>query len=227
MALFGTGDTPDRTADPGKQRRHMVEDQLRRRDIRDERILEVMGRIPREEFVRPSDRALAYDDGPLPIGHGATISQPFIVALMTQSIAPCPGDRVLEIGTGSGYQAAVLGDITAEVYSIEILEELSRTATARLEKLGYDNIQIRAGDGYRGWPDRAPFDAIVVTAAPPEVPAPLLEQLAPGGRMIIPVGRIDQELLVIVRTEGGLERQRVIPVRFVPMTGEAQEPPRS
>jgi len=183
-----------------------------------------MGKVPRHEFD-PSDVAgMAYVDGPLPIGWRQTISQPYIVALMSELAAPRPGARVLEVGTGSGYQAAVLSELGAEVYSIEIIEPLARRAAATLARLGYASVHTRTGDGYRGWPEAAPFDAIVVTAAPAAVPEPLRQQLKIGGRLVLPVGTRAQELRVITRTAQGWDERKVIPVVFVPMTGEAQTP---
>ncbi len=203
-------------------RERMVADQIEARGVRDARVLAALRRVPRHEFVPERDRARAYRDGPLPIGHGQTISQPYVVAVMTELAAPGPRDRVLEIGTGSGYQAALLAELAGEVYSIEIVEPLAERATATLERLGYE-VHVRHGDGYRGWPEKAPFDAIVVTAAPERVPPALLEQLAEGGRLVIPVGDLYQELEVHRRTAEGIEVERVFAVRFVPMTGEAQE----
>ncbi len=200
----------------------MVTTQIEARGVRDPRVLDAMRRVERHRFVPEWLREHAYGDRPLPIGHEQTISQPYIVALMTEEALVKPGARVLEIGTGSGYQAAVLSVLAGQVYTIEIVEPLAREAAARLEALGYRNVTVRAGDGYRGWPERAPFDAIVVTAAPPELPQPLLDQLAVGGRLVAPVGEGDQELVVVERTAAGLQRRRIIPVRFVPMTGEAQ-----
>ncbi len=207
--------------DFGALRERMVREQLASRDVKDARVLAAMRRVPRHEFVPAALRAQAYADGPLPIGHEQTISQPYIVALMTQLAALGPASRVLEVGTGSGYQAAILAEVARDVYTIEIVEPLARSAEATLRRLGYERVHVRAGDGYRGWPEAAPFDAILVTAAPERVPAPLLEQLAVGGRLVIPVGRIDQELEVHRRTATGFEVERVAPVRFVPMTGEA------
>ncbi len=200
----------------------MVREQIERRGVRDPRVLHAMYTVPRHLFVPEGSRERAYDDGPLPIGDGQTISQPYIVAFMTEAIRPQATDRVLEVGTGSGYQAAVLSTLVAEVFSIEIHPGLMETARRRLAELGYSNVTLRTGDGYRGWPEAAPFDAIIVTAAPPAVPQPLVDQLKPGGRMILPVGSGDQELVRIVRTPGGVEREPLLPVRFVPMTGEAQ-----
>jgi len=203
-------------------RARMVASQIEARGVRDRRVLDAMARVERQLFVPEPLRALAHDDRPLPIGHGQTISQPYVVALMTELARVAPGARVLEIGTGSGYQAAVLSVLAGEVYSIEIVEPLAREARERLARLGYRNVDVRAGDGYRGWPEKAPFDAIVVTAAPPEIPEPLLSQLAIGGRLVAPVGEVSQELVVIERTASGLRRTSVGLVRFVPMTGEAE-----
>jgi protein-L-isoaspartate(D-aspartate) O-methyltransferase len=205
-------------------RDRMVRHTIEARGVRDSLVLAAMRAVPRHLFVPASARSRAYADHPLPIGAGQTISQPYIVALMTELLDIGPGDRVLEIGTGSGYQAAVLAEITDAVYSIEIIRILGRRAEAVLHRLGYDHVQVRIGDGYRGWPEQAPFDAVIVTAAPDHVPEPLVEQLAPGGRLVIPVGDRYQELLRITRREdGGVDQERIIPVRFVPMTGEAQE----
>jgi protein-L-isoaspartate(D-aspartate) O-methyltransferase len=205
-------------------RERMVQRQLAGRDIRDERVLAAMTKVPRHEFVPAYLRDQAYDDRPLPIGHEQTISQPYIVAFMTEQLKLRATDRVLEIGTGSGYQAAVLAELVAEVYSIEIVEPLAREAQATLDRLGYRNIRLRIGDGYQGWAEQAPFDAIIVTCAPERVPQPLIDQLRDGGRMIIPVGEVyNQELILLERTGGTLERRAVLPVRFVPMTGKAQD----
>ncbi len=209
------------------QRHAMVERQLRGRDIDDRRVLDAMRRVPRHELVPPRLRDEAYADYPLPIGHDQTISQPYIVAFMTQALKPRPGDRVLEIGTGSGYQAAVLAELVAEVYTIEIVAPLGERARADLERLGYRNVHVRIGDGYEGWPEHAPFDAIIVTCAPEDVPRPLVEQLRDGGRMIIPVGdlRRGQELYLLEKRGGEVVRRAILPVRFVPMTGRAQDGP--
>lgn len=212
--------TGDRTAD----RERMVETQLRPRGIRDERVLRAMARVPRHLFVPAQVRRDAYADHPLPIGHGQTISQPYIVAFMTEALALDEGHRVLEIGTGSGYQAAILGELVKEVYTIEILEPLARSAGATLETLEYDNVHVRAGNGYAGWPDKAPFDRIIVTAAPEAVPPALVEQLEVGGIMAIPVGDVFQELRILRRTPDGLETLKTLPVRFVPMTGRKDDP---
>jgi protein-L-isoaspartate(D-aspartate) O-methyltransferase len=188
-----------------------------------DRVMAALGSVPREEFVPTAYRHRAYDNTPLPIAAGQTISQPLIVALMTELLDPQPDDVVLEVGTGSGYQAAVLSSLVARVYSIEIVEELARSADAVLHELGYNNVVVRAGDGYAGWPEHAPFDGIIVTAAAEELPPPLLQQLKPGGKLIIPVGETHgyQELLLIeVDSNGEIDRQSVLPVRFVPLTGD-------
>lgn len=198
-------------------RNRMVARQLAARDISDARVLRAMERVPRHEFVPAELREEAYDDNPLPIGFRQTISQPYIVAYMTQAADVAPGDRVLEIGTGSGYQAAVLGELAREVYTIEIVPELAERSRALLARMGYRNVQVRHGDGYAGWPEHAPFDAIVVTAAPDHVPRALVEQLAVNGRMVIPVGDVHQEMRVITRTSRGVTEERTIPVRFVPL----------
>ena len=197
----------------------MVERQLRWRGIRDADVLRVMGAVPREKFVPKELQTSAYDDRPLPIGYGQTISQPYIVAFMTEQLQPKKTQRVLEIGTGSGYQAAVLSDLVAEVYTIEIVRPLAERAEAVLRELGYKNVHVKAGDGYKGWPEHAPFDAIIVTAAPDHVPAPLVEQLKEGGRMVIPVGKSGaQELYLLEKRGGQVKQTAVIPVRFVPLT---------
>jgi protein-L-isoaspartate(D-aspartate) O-methyltransferase len=205
------------------ERERMVSEQLAARGIRDERVLEAMRRVPRHRFVDPEEVPYAHEDRPLPIGHGQTISQPFIVAFMTEALELDGTERVLEIGTGSGYQAAVLAELAREVFTIEIVPALGEEARARLAELGYRNVHVLVGDGYQGWPEHAPFDAIIVTAAPDHVPQPLVEQLAPLGRMIVPVGTRDQELVLLRRTETGLVSESVLPVRFVPMTGRAYE----
>ena len=188
----------------------------------DPRVMAVMGRVPRHEFVPANQRSNAYRNRPLPIGHGQTISQPYIVALMTDLLEPRPDHRVLEIGTGSGYQAAVLAELTGHVYSIEIIEKLGEQAIERLARLGYDNVSVRLGAGYYGWEEHAPFDTIVVTAAASHVPPPLVEQLKPGGRMVIPVGSrfLTQQLVLIEKQQDGqLITRQLLPVRFVPLTG--------
>ena len=189
----------------------------------DPRVMTAIARVPRHEFVPATQRRHAYDNRPLPIGFGQTISQPYIVALMSDLIKPRPGDSVLELGTGSGYQAAMLAELTGHVYSIEIIEELGEQAAGRLSRLGYDNVTTRIGDGYYGWEEHAPFDAIVVTAAASHVPPPLVEQLKPGGRMVIPVGSrfLTQQLVLIEKDPGGqLITRQILPVMFVPLTGE-------
>lgn len=207
------------------QRREMVAEQIAApgREVKDARVLRAMGSVPRHEFIPADSRVRAYADRPLPIGFGQTISQPFIVAFMTEQLAPQPTHRVLEIGTGSGYQAAVLSGLVADVYTIEIVEPLARRAAADLDRLGYRNVHVRAGDGYRGWPGAAPFDSIIVTCAPDHVPAPLVAQLKEGGRMVIPVGGFgSQRLHILEKVNGRLEERAVLPVSFVPMTGEAE-----
>jgi protein-L-isoaspartate(D-aspartate) O-methyltransferase len=202
------------------QRGRMVDEQLRARDIHNSLVLGAMLKVPRHLFVPEPQRARAYDDGPLPIGLDQTISQPYIVAFMTQALELEPGHRVLEIGTGSGYQAAVLSLLAKEVYTIEILPPLAERARKTLADLGYRNIQVRTGNGYLGWPEYAPYDRIMVTAAPAEVPAALVQQLKVGGLMAIPVGTANQELRILRRTVTGTETLRTLPVRFVPMTGK-------
>jgi len=201
------------------ERDRMVAQQIRARGIQDPRVLAAMERVPRHLFVPQSARGEAYDDHPLPIGHGQTISQPFIVAFMTEALDVSAEHRVLEIGTGSGYQAAVLAELAREVYTIEILEPLAESARATLESMQYRNVHVRAGNGYEGWPEHAPYDRIIVTAAPPEVPPALVEQLRVDGLMAIPVGTAVQELRILRRTRTGLETIKTLPVRFVPMTG--------
>jgi protein-L-isoaspartate(D-aspartate) O-methyltransferase len=205
------------------ERRRMVKEQLSNfgYGVTNPRVLAAMGKVPRHEFVPQDFRDRAYDDGPLPIGFGQTISQPYIVAFMTEHLDPRPTDRVLEIGTGSGYQAAVLAELTKEVYTIEIVDELARRASVDLKRLGYTNVYVRAGDGYQGWPEAAPFDDIIVTCSPQQVPQPLVDQLKEGGWMIIPVGPFwDQNLILLHKQGGCLDQRGVLPVRFVPMTGQ-------
>ncbi|MBM4319248.1 MAG: protein-L-isoaspartate(D-aspartate) O-methyltransferase [Deltaproteobacteria bacterium] len=206
------------------ERRAMVHDQLAARDIADPRVLAALERVPRHHFVRPGEQRQAYRDHPLPIGLEQTISQPYIVAFMTQALRLGPGERVLEIGTGSGYQAAVLAELGLEVYTIEIVPELAERARRACSELGYRNIRFRAGDGYRGWPEAAPFAAIMVTAAPDHVPPALLEQLGEGGRLVLPLGSHFQELVRLEKQADWIVRERLLPVRFVPMTGEAMQP---
>lgn len=200
-----------------KARREMVENQIRRRGITDEKVLQAMLKVPRHLFVLESWRELAYSDEPLPIGEGQTISQPYIVAYMTAALNLQSDEKVLEIGTGSGYQTAILAEIVAEVYTVELIPELSRRAQAVLQELGYTKIHFRIGDGTLGWPEYAPYDAILVAAAPASVPVPLVEQLKVGGRMIIPVGVDFQELVLVTRKKKGWDEKRLIGVRFVPL----------
>ena len=207
------------------QRLRMVSEQIEARGVSDPRLLAALRTVPRHEFVPSSERAHAYEDRAVGVGNGQTISQPYVVALMTELAALQPGARVLEIGTGSGYQAAVLAELGAEVFSIEIVAPLARRAAATLARLGYGTVHLRQGDGYRGWPEAAPFEAILVTAAAPRVPPALLAQLAPGGRLVIPLGDAEQQLEVHTRGPDGFEVRRVLPVRFVPMTGQVRSPP--
>jgi protein-L-isoaspartate(D-aspartate) O-methyltransferase len=216
---------PPEPLDPcAAERVRMVKEQIDRRGVRDSRVLRAMESVPRHLFVPESLRASAHDDGPLPIGEGQTISQPYIVAFMSEAIRPRPTDRVLEVGTGSGYQTAVLSRLVAHVYTIELRSRLAEAARARLLELGYVNVSVRLGDGRRGWPEEAPFDAMIVTAAPDEVPPALLDQLAVGGRLLIPLGTLDQELVRLTRREGRIEREMLLPVRFVPLTRETGRP---
>ncbi len=234
LILFGgcsVGRTDRTTASPHQaeqtsnwavQRREMVESQLRARDIFSPTVLTAMARVPRHLFVPLKERALSYNDHPLPIGYQQTISQPYIVAYMTQLLNLPEEAKVLEIGTGSGYQAAVLAEVANEVYTIEILPELAERAVSTFAQLGIGGVQVRVGDGYLGWPEQAPFDGIIVTAAPDHVPQPLIEQLAVGGKLVLPVGRGFQIMTVLTKTEGGITTSETIPVRFVPMTGRAR-----
>lgn len=198
----------------------MVDTQIRYRGVKDEKVLAALEKVPRHLFVPEKYRRFSYEDTPLPIGEDQTISQPYIVALMTELLVLKAGERVLEIGTGSGYQAAVLAELTDKVYSIEILKGLAESAERKLGELGYKKVKVKCGDGYQGWKEYAPFDGIIVTCAPPYVPGPLMEQLAEGGRMVIPVGELYQELKVLKKIKGKIVQQSSIPVRFVPMTGE-------
>ena len=221
LCLSACDSQPATEATFAAERRRMVEEQLAApgRNIQNRRVLEAMATVPRHEFVPKALWNLAYRDEPLPIGQGQTISEPFIVAFMTEQLDPKPTDRVLEIGTGSGYQAAVLSQLAAEVYTIEIIESLAKRAKAALKRLGYNNVKVLAGDGYQGWPDHAPFDGIIVTCAPDHIPQPLVEQLRDGGRMIIPVGPPDNQQLYVLQKHGTkVEQKAVLPVRFVPMT---------
>ncbi|MDH5717485.1 MAG: protein-L-isoaspartate(D-aspartate) O-methyltransferase [Spirochaetia bacterium] len=206
------------------KREKMVKTQIEARGITNKSIIEAMIKIERHKFVPEEYYKFAYDDGPLPIGYEQTISQPYIVAYMTNELYPKKDDKALEIGTGSGYQAAVLSVLVKDVYSIEIVNSLCEKTKEMLEKEKYNNIHVQCGDGYKGWPEKAPFDLIIITAAPPEIPKPLINQLAKGGRMIVPVGEFYQELILIKKdSKGNIEKERLIPVRFVPMTGEAQK----
>ena len=224
VALRGLRARETQVADFPAQRERMVKEQIVMRGVVEERVLAAMRKVPREEFVPAEFRAESYTDRPLPIGYDQTISQPFIVAFMTEELRPQPTDRVLEIGTGSGYQAAILAELVAEVYSIEIIEPLTKNAEATLQRLGYKNVHVKPGDGYKGWPEHAPFDSIIVTCAPERVPQPLIDQLKEGGRMIIPVGaKFAQELYLLEKKNGRLEQSAVLPVRFVPMAGEGAE----
>ncbi len=199
----------------------MVDQQLKPRGIKDERVLAAMAKVPREDFVPADQRANAYQDGPLPIGYDQTISQPYVVAFMTEQLRPKPGYRVLEVGTGSGYQAAILAELVADVYTIEIVEPLAKTAKTTLQRLGYKNVHLKWDDGYQGWPEEAPFDAIIVTCAPDKVPQPLIDQLKNDGRMVIPVGeRFAQQLYLVEKKNGQLKESVTLPVRFVPMLRE-------
>jgi len=225
LALLPAGVRPAGADELAERRQRMVETQIRARGIESPAVLAAMAKVPRHLFVPDTYREQAHEDYPLPIGESQTISQPYIVALMTSLLELPRGAKVLEIGTGSGYQAAVLAEIAGDVYTIEILEPLAARAKATLEQIGYRNVHLRQGDGFDGWPEAAPFDGIVVTAAPPKVPQPLLDQLKVGGKLVIPVGRFFQDLVVYTRTADGFDKKNVIPVRFVPMTGEAQKAP--
>ena len=201
-------------------RERMVETQIRARDITNTAVLQAMGRVPRHLFVPDDVRPFAYEDRPLPIGRGQTISQPYIVAYMTEALQVEPSHTVLEIGTGSGYQAAILAEIVKQVYSVEIVPDLAETARRAIAEAGYKNIEVRTGNGYMGWHDHAPFDRIIVTAAPAEIPQSLVDQLAVGGVMVVPVGTASQEIVVINRTPDGIVQKRTIEVRFVPMVSK-------
>ncbi len=221
-----SADSPNGRDDDGQQREarnQMIDRQLSLagRRIKDERVLKAMREVPRQRFVPRSLRDHAYDDSPLPIGFGQTISQPYIVAFMTEMLRLKPTDRVLEVGTGSGYQTAVLAELAKEIYSIEIIEPLAERAEKTLAEMNIKNVHVRAGDGYQGWPEHAPYDAVIVTCAPDAIPQTLCDQLAEGGRMMIPVGPTagSQELILLEKHDGKLTQQAVLPVRFVPMTG--------
>ena len=223
---FDGSDAGAPSSDPTRQaeRERMVERQIEARGVKDTAVLRAMRQVPRHLFVPVSYAPQAYRDGPLALGHGQMISQPYIVAFMAEALRLRGDDRVLEIGTGSGYQTAVLAQLARDVFSIEIVKPLAEQAAAKLKELGYANVQVRVGDGYQGWPEHAPYDAILVSAAPDHIPQPLLDQLAVGGRMILPLGKkFSQDLMLIRRTHSGYERTPLLPVAFVPMTGEAQE----
>ena len=218
------GQNTDTTSDSfALERNAMVDQQIRAREITAPAVLSAMRKVPRHRFVPEEARHLAYDDHPLRIGFDQTISQPYIVAYMTEAADISPRDKVLEIGTGSGYQAAVLGEVAREVYTIEIIPELAASASKTLAELGYTNVHAKAGNGYLGWPEHAPFDAILVTAAPDQVPQALVDQLALGGRMVVPVGEIVQNMMIIEKTKNGVVTRQTIPVRFVPMTGKPRQ----
>ena len=205
---------------------HMVEKQIQRRGVKDPAVLAAMRVVKRHELVPVAYREKAYEDHPLPIGEDQTISQPYIVGLMSELLQAETGDKILEIGTGSGYQAAVLAEMGLEVFTIEIIESLAKRATEDLARIGYPEVRVKWGDGYQGWPEEAPFDRIIITAAPPQLPQPLIEQLKPGGRLVVPVGRGVQDLNVYTKNKNGkVSIKTIIPVRFVPMTGRAQEDP--
>jgi protein-L-isoaspartate(D-aspartate) O-methyltransferase len=218
---FGACAQQQKPQDYAEQREQMVQAQIAARGVDDARVLEAMREVPRHEFMPPKVRRLAYADRPVPIGEGQTISQPFIVAYMTAALNPEPQDKVLEIGTGSGYQAAVLSRLVDEVYTIEIFPTLGKQAREDLQEQGYENVHVRIGDGFQGWPEQAPFDKIIVTASPEEVPKPLKAQLAEGGRMIIPVGQgLNQNLRLLTKQDGEIVEQDVMPVRFVPLINQ-------
>lgn len=211
-------------AGAASKRINMIDNQIISRGIKDTRIIQAMKKVPRHQFIPEKHRSRAYDDNPVPIGFGQTISQPYIVALMSELVELSETDRVLEIGTGSGYQAAILAEVVKEVFTIEIIPELAKQAEDTLNSLGYSNITVKTGDGFFGWPEKAPFDAIVVTAAPSAIPQPLLDQLKVGGRLVIPVGNYPyQELKKVIKTDNDIIEDAIIPVLFVPMTGEAQK----
>jgi protein-L-isoaspartate(D-aspartate) O-methyltransferase len=224
IVTTGCGQQAPTVADFAAQRQRMVEKQLKFRGIKDERVLAAMAKVAREEFIPVDARPSAYEDGPLPIGYDQTISQPYVVAFMTEQLRPKPSDRVLEIGSGSGYQAAILAELVADVYTIEIVKPLAKSAEATLQRLGYNNVHIKAGDGYKGWPEEAPFDAVIVTCAPEKVPQPLVDQLKEGGRMVIPVGeRFAQQLYLLEKKDGQLKKSVTLPVRFVPMLRDTEK----
>jgi len=222
LVTGGCQKRPPSTSEFAAQRQEMVEQQLKPRGIKDERVLTAMGTVPREEFVPENLRDKSYTDRALPIGHDQAISQPFIVAFMTEQLRPQSADRILEVGTGSGYQTAILAELVKDVYTIEIIDPLAKDASARLARLGYNNAHVKVGDGYQGWPEVAPFDGIIVTCAPDKVPQPLTQQLKEGGRMLVPVGNgMDQQLYLLEKKDGQLVQTVILPVRFVPMSGAA------
>lgn len=227
LLIFGCGSgnqSSSPVADPSRQaeRDRMVRFNIASSGVKDPAVLEAMRRVPRHMFVPPFYSEMAYDDRALPIEYGQTISQPSLVAYMVESLSLRGDEKVLEIGTGSGYQAAVLAEIVPQVFTIEIIEPLAQRAMETLKSMGYHNVQVRTGDGYRGWPEEAPFDAIILTASPDHIPQPLLDQMATGGRLIAPVGQFFQRLVLVRRTDEGYERSELLPVMFVPMTGEAE-----
>jgi protein-L-isoaspartate(D-aspartate) O-methyltransferase len=224
LAVACQGGNTRHAASEEDARKQMVHKQIKARGIEDQRVLQAMLDVPRHEFVPAKYGHYSYDDSPLPIGHGQTISQPYIVALMTEELNLNSAHRVLEVGTGSGYQAAVLSKIVKEVYTVEIVEPLGLEAKARLERLGYENIEVKIGDGYEGWDEHAPFDRVIVTCAPTEIPQPLVDQLVEGGIMVIPVGTAGfQYLYRVKKYMGEAETEQVIPVSFVPLTGPHAE----
>ncbi len=232
VSSLGVADEPaqtDREEELQEQRRlRMVQTQIERRGVKDKTVLAAMRKVRRHEFVPQKLRPRSYDDRPLPIGHGQTISQPYIVAYMTELLAPKKEHKVLEVGTGSGYQAAVLGEIVSKVYTIEIIEELGKSAKERLANLEYKNIEVKIADGYHGWKEHAPFDTIIVTCAADHIPPPLVQQLKPGGNMCIPVGTVfqtQQLVLVTKRKDGSVRSKSVLPVRFVPLVRPGQDAP--
>ena len=225
MILFscaGQSESNKSETEYARLRNLMVVSQIARRNVKDQNVIEAMRKVPRHLFVPKEFRDEAYYDGPLPIGHEQTISQPYIVAVMTELLKIDSTCKVLEIGTGSGYQAAILAEITDSIYTIEIISALAHHADSLLDSLGYNSVQVKAGDGYAGWPEAAPFDGIIVTAAAPKIPQPLIDQLKVGGRMVIPVGDFSQELMLLTKDKDGIIKQDIFPVRFVPMTGEIQ-----
>lgn len=224
VACYSKGGEEEENVDYESLRKGMVESQIKARGIKDKNVLNAMLAVPREEFVPEALKSRAYEDNPLPIGDGQTISQPYIVALMTELLCVDKGDRVLEIGTGSGYQAVILAEMGCDVYTIEIIETLSLRAQETIKRLGYENIHFKIGDGFIGWEEYAPFDGIIVTCAPDEIPEPLIEQLADGGKMVIPVGEyLPQDLVLVEKVNGEVRKTPVTSVAFVLMTGISQE----